>query len=159
MRITLLAVVVVCSVACSDKATPLQEMAEPARGRDRMSNAIPILRVDDLKAAQRYYKEKLGFTVEWEDGEPPDFSAVKRGDAVFFLCEQCQGRGGNWSIVFVPDVDKLFKELTDRGAKIRRRPKNEPWKLREMHVADADGNVIRFASNTRHRDDEPASQD
>ena len=32
-----------------------------------------ILYVDNLAASQRYYRDKLGFKIDWTDGDPPDF--------------------------------------------------------------------------------------
>lgn len=60
------------------------------------------------------------------------------------------GRGAAWSSVFVKDVDKLHEELRAKKATIRMPPKDMPWKLREMHVEDEDGNVIRFGSAIKH---------
>jgi catechol 2,3-dioxygenase-like lactoylglutathione lyase family enzyme len=149
-------VVAVFSFCCfaagcvDDPPPPLSTAADEAlHGRKGFSPAVPIFRVASLRKAQRHYRDVLGFKVLWEDGDPPDFGAVKRGDALFFLCQQCQGRGDAWSMVFVPDVDAYYAELKQRRANIKMRPKDMPWKLRELHVADADGNVIRFASPLR----------
>jgi hypothetical protein len=48
------------------------------------------------------------------------------------------------------DVDRLHEELVERHAIIRMPPTNMAWGLREMHVGDRDGNVIRFASPIEH---------
>jgi len=135
--------------ACGDERSPLLELAERAEGKD-LSAAIPIFSVDSLRASQAYYRDVLGFTVEWEDGDPPDFGAVKRGDAVLFMCQRCQGHPGGWIMMFTPDVDRLHAELKGRGAIISRPPTNMPWRLREMLVQDPDGNTMRFASAIDH---------
>ena len=49
-----------------------------------------------------------------------------------------------WVMLFTRDVDKLHQELRDKGALIRMPPTDMPWGLREMHVSDLDGNVLRF---------------
>lgn len=146
--ITALITVVVAVGCSSEPPSPLAalgaRMAEAQHGKAELSPTIPILRVESLKASQAYFRDRLGFTIEWTDED--DFSGISRGDARFFLCERCQGRGASWSFVFVKDVDALYAELKGRGAKIQRPPQDERWKLREMHVVDVDGNVIRFAS-------------
>ena len=48
-----------------------------------------------------------------------------------------------------PDVDKLYGELVERGALVRAKPENKPWGMREMQVADLDGNVMRIGSPIR----------
>lgn len=124
----------------------LAEEAEAAHKDAEFSQAVPIFNVSDLRASQAYYRDTLGFKVNWEHGDPPDFTSVSRGDAVYFLCEGCQGTPGGWSMVFVRNVDKLHKEYKRKGAKIRLKPRDMPWGLREMHVSDLDGNVIRLAT-------------
>jgi uncharacterized glyoxalase superfamily protein PhnB len=49
-------------------------------------------------------------------------------------------------MIFARDVDQLHAELRERHALIRQPPTNMPWGLREMQVADPDGNVIRFGT-------------
>jgi catechol 2,3-dioxygenase-like lactoylglutathione lyase family enzyme len=105
-----------------------------------------ILYVDDLRASQRYYRDKLGFKIDWTDGDPPDFGSVSRSDMQLFLCQRCQGHPGSWLWVFTPDVDRLHRELVKRGAIIKAPPANKPWRVREMQVADPDGNVLRIGS-------------
>ena len=39
--------------------------------------------------------------------------------------------------------------LVRRGAKVQARPENKPWGVREMQVADPDGNVLRGGSPIR----------
>ena len=69
-----------------------------------------------------------------------DFASVSRGNTQLFLCQRCQGNA----------VDKLYADLRKRGAKIKAEPKNQPWGLREMQVADVDGNVMRIGSPIDH---------
>jgi len=109
-----------------------------------------ILYVHDLRASQRYYHEQLGFKLDWTDGDPADFGAVSRGDTQLFMCERCQGHPGTWVFILTPDVDKLHAELVKRGAKIQSAPADKPWHIREMQVADPDGNVLRIGSPTEH---------
>ena len=154
MRFALLVLVV--AVGCSEKRTERQsplalEAKRCAKGAE-MTCARPILTVDSLKASQAYYRDKLGFKVDWEHGEPPDFGSVSRGDFVLFMCQRCQGNPGAWSMTFMPNVDPYYEELKERGAIVRTPPTDMPWGLREMHVADPDGNVIRFASHGDHDD-------
>jgi catechol 2,3-dioxygenase-like lactoylglutathione lyase family enzyme len=115
-----------------------------------LSHAIPIFNVGDLRESQRYYRDVLGFSVDWEDGDPPEFGAVSRGDAIIFMCQGCQGHPGGWIMVFSRDVDALHQEFVRRGAIVKRPPTDMPWRLREMIVEDPDGNTIRFATHRPH---------
>lgn len=150
MRAFTIAVLVVGLAGCrGERRSPFVEAARAAHGGE-MSHPVPIFNVADLRASQRYYRDALGFRVLWDYGEPPDFGAVGRADATVFMCQRCQGHPGAWIMIFTEDVNKLHDELVKRGAAIKQPPTDMPWNLREMLVADPDGNMIRFAGETEH---------
>jgi catechol 2,3-dioxygenase-like lactoylglutathione lyase family enzyme len=132
------------------RRSPLVEAARLSLHDSEMAHPIPILTVRELRASQGYYRDVLGFKVAWEHGDPPSFGAVTRGDATLFMCQGCQGHPGGWVFIFTRDVDRLYEELRGRNAIIKSPPADMPWGMREMQVADRDGNVIRFASETEH---------
>ena len=150
MRAPLLVVVVAVGlVGCGreEKApAPLAKLAAACAHDSELSCPRPILTVRNLAASTRYYREKLGFKLDWEYGDPPDFASVSRGEGVFFMCQDCQGHPGAWAMLFARDVDRLHDEFRKKGAEIRMAPTDMPWGLREMHVADPDGNILRFGS-------------
>jgi predicted enzyme related to lactoylglutathione lyase len=150
MRIVLLCLALGL-VGCKKHETepPLAQVAK-ACSASEIGCPRPIFTVDNLRASQGYYADVLGFHNDWDDGDPPNFGAVSRGELQLFLCERCQGHPGGWIWVFAKDVDQLYAELTKRGADIRMPPTNMPWHVREMHVADRDGNMIRFGSPIDH---------
>lgn len=152
MRASMLGCVALCSIACSSKPErehPLTAMAKSC-AHDELSCPVPIFNVKDLRASQRYYRDTLGFKVEWDYGDPPDFGAVKRGAMVIFQCENCQSGPGAWAMTFTKDVDQLHREFVEKQALIKMPPTNMPWNLREMQVADPDGNTIRFGAPIEH---------
>jgi catechol 2,3-dioxygenase-like lactoylglutathione lyase family enzyme len=134
------------------KGERLSRLREAARAfhTAELSRPIPIFSVRDLRRSQRYFREVLGFKVDWEDGDPPDFGSVSRADAAIFMCQGCQGNPGAWVMIFSRDVDALYKELAAKKAVVKQPPTDMPWHLREMHVADPDGNVLRFATAIEH---------
>jgi len=151
MRISLLATgcVVVGLLGCArerERKAPLAEAARACAAHAELSCPRPILSVRNLRASQRYFRDALGFKLDWEYGEPPDFASVSRADSVLFLCQGCQGAPGSWTMIFARDVDRLHAELVGRHAVIKMPPTNMPWRMREMQVADPDGNVLRFGT-------------
>jgi len=136
------------------KGEPRGGFAEAARAcHDAdLSCPHPIFNVHDLRASQVYYRDQLGFHVDWEDGAPPTFTAVTRGHTTLFLCQGCQGTPGAWAMMFTKDIDRLHAELRERRAKIRMPPTDMPWRIREMHVSDLDGNVLRLGAPLDHDD-------
>jgi catechol 2,3-dioxygenase-like lactoylglutathione lyase family enzyme len=133
--------------ACKrESRSPLSDAAKACTEDGEVSCPRPIFNVHDLARSTSYYRDALGFKIDWVYGEPPSFGSVSRGHAVFFLCQGCQGVPGAWAMAFTPDVDRLHDELRRRKAIIRMPPTTMPWHVREMHVADPDGNVLRFGT-------------
>lgn len=105
----------------------------------------PVLRVRDVMASRDYYVRVLGFKVDFEYAE---FVSVSRGRCGLFLCQGDQGHPGSWVWIDGHDVDAVYEEYKNSGAKIRHPPTNYPWAL-EMQVEDLDGNVLRLGSEPR----------
>jgi catechol 2,3-dioxygenase-like lactoylglutathione lyase family enzyme len=145
-----LLVVAVVVMGCGKSAPEAKpfELATTCRGGE-LACPRPIFSVKQFAAAQRYYRDKLGFKVDWEYGEPTDFGAVSRGGTQLFVCQGCRPPGNGQLWVATKDVDVLYKELVKRGAIINEAPTDKPWGVREMCIGDPDGNMLRIGSPTR----------
>ena len=117
--------------------------------KTRLECVIPILCVKEIPASIEYYENVLGFEKEWGDDA---FAAVARDGFSIYLCQGDQGCSGTWVWVGVENVDILFEEYKEKGAKIQLEPTNYSWAL-EMRVEDPDGHVLRIGSGPR--EDEP----
>jgi predicted enzyme related to lactoylglutathione lyase len=112
----------------------------------RFEGSQPILRVEDIESAVRFYVDLLGFkNAPWGTA---DFTSVNRDRAGIYLCRQDQGQGHAWIWIGVEDVERLYEQYKARGVKIRLPPTNYPWAL-EMHIEDPDGNVLRIGSEPK----------
>jgi len=111
---------------------------------NEFGRAIPVLRVESVRAAVDYYMGVLGFRLEWS--HEGSFASVSRNKCNIFLCEGDQGHPGTWVWIGVNDAAALDAEFREKGAKIRHPPTNYPWAY-EMQVEDLDGNVLRFGSD------------
>ncbi|MEQ1472513.1 MAG: glyoxalase superfamily protein [Candidatus Acidiferrum sp.] len=110
-----------------------------------IEGVTPILRVQNIAVSADYYVRVLGFKINWKT---PGFISVSRGRCGIFLCEGDQGHFGSWVWIGVSDADALLEEFQSSGAKIRHLPTNYDWAY-EMQVEDLDGNVLRFASDSK----------
>ena len=118
-------------------------MTNAALPRVRFEGSQPILRVENMETALRFYVDLLGFeNAAWGTRE---FTGVSRDAALIYLCEGKQGRGGAWVWVGVEDAQQLHQEYKARGVPILMPPTSFPWAL-EMQVEDPDGNVLRLGS-------------
>lgn len=115
--------------------------------------AIPILFVRDVGKAAAFYRDVLGFAVDFLHGAPPFYGAVSRGDARLHL--RHVGRPNFPALaateealilatIEVDDVEALFAEFGGRGADLPQPPVAHDWGGTDFHVRDPDGNVIAF---------------
>lgn len=117
----------------------------------------PVLMVQEVPAAIRFY-EGLGFVVAFRDKPvDPKYVAVVRDAVELHL--QWHG-AGQWSgshdrpnyRILVREVDALYADLVATGAVTRHPsgdspwlgPADTPWKTREFHLHDPDGNGLQF---------------
>jgi len=118
----------------------------------KFEGVTPILRVQDAARSADYYVQKLGFKIDFQT---PDFVSVSRDRCCIFLCEGDQGNPGSWVWVGVGDVDALFEEFRQAGARVRNPPTNYAWTC-EMQVEDPDGNILRLGSEPKS--DQPVGE-
>lgn len=120
-----------------------------------LTSVVPILFVRDVPASAAYFKEKLGFAIDFLYGEPPFYGAVSRGAICLHL--RCV-RAPNFAelaareeslilaTIEVSDVRALFAEVKSRGAEIAQEPTQQPWGGTDFQIRDPDGNVISFVT-------------
>lgn len=112
-----------------------------------MSGSATVMTVADIPASTAYYRDKLGFDVTFEYGNPSFYVCLCSGDVDLHLVAASEGKRlpGNGAVcIFVDDVDALHAELVQRGAKVLKAPKDYDYGMREFDVADLDGNKIFF---------------
>ena len=121
----------------------------------KVESIIPILYVKNFAASIDYYVNVLGFTKDWDWGDPPAFGSVSRDDFSIMLSEGWGGHPGTWIWIGVEDAEAFYDEYKASGATIRETPTNYPWAY-ELRVEDLDGHVLRIASAPKA--DEPDSE-
>ena len=105
----------------------------------------PTLPVTDIERALQFYRDLLGFEVQFTNGEPVSFAVVKQGGAELHLEVQPGKTGSLHAHLMVDDLDLVYERLQHAGAAIRQPPKVQPWGLRDIVVADPDGNTFEIA--------------
>lgn len=124
--------------------------------------AVPEIPVADLAAAASYYRDCMGFTVDWLDVDL-GLGGISRNDCRLFLAGP-QFRAGRDNVAPVvtwlnmsstADVDALHRGWQAAGAIVLSPPESKPWGLHEFTAADRDGNLFRvfhdFATPERER--------
>ncbi|MFG3518858.1 glyoxalase superfamily protein [Nocardia nova] len=111
---------------------------------------IPVLRIYDVGLAYEFYRDFLGFTVDWEHrfgANFPLYAQVSRAAARLHLSEH-HGDGTPGSVVWiaVDDIDAWQSELAAAEYRFAKpgRPDDGPGG-RGFAVTDPFGNILRFA--------------
>ena len=119
-----------------------------------LKQAIPNVFVKNFEAALAYYTGPLGFRPLFVYGEIPFYAHIARDEAVLAIrhvakpvIDHTAGEALLSAFIEVSDVDALHRDLQMAGARIWQAPRDEPWAMRSLIVADPDDNLICFASN------------
>ena len=113
--------------------------------------AVPEIPVNDVNQAAAYYKERLGFHVDFDDPHGGGIGGVSKGHCRLFLTNaEFRAAHANRGPIVIwlnlnnkTEVDDLHATWSRGGAKIVSPPESKPWKLHEFTAADLDGNLIR----------------
>ena len=113
-----------------------------------------VLAVKDLKIEADYYKDKLGFDLDftapgWEFLSFGDFK-VMLGECADEMTAEATGNHSWYAHVIVENVDEVYEELIERGAQILSRIEDKPWGIREFSVVTPDGHRIGFGQTMDH---------
>ena len=120
-----------------------------------LKSAIPILFVRDVTASAAFYRDKLGFAVDFLYGDTPFYGSVSRGKACLhlrFVHEPnfaelaAQEASLILATIEVSDVQALFEEFRGRGVEFAQTPTRQDWGGTDFHVRDPDGNTISFVT-------------
>jgi catechol 2,3-dioxygenase-like lactoylglutathione lyase family enzyme len=117
--------------------------------------AVPILFVRDVQASAAFFRDRLGFGIDFLYGEPPFYGSVSRGEACLHL--RCVHEPNFAEIaarevslilatIEVSDVRALFEEFSGRGVEFAQTPTKQDWGGTDFHVRDPDGNTISFVT-------------
>ena len=117
--------------------------------------SAPHFLVRDIKAAGRYYEEKLGFKIPGYWGDPPVFAMPQRDNFIVMLnqVDRLSPRPGSeeetWDAYFwCTGVDDLYAEFRGAGADLIHGPEDQhAYGMREIGVRDLDGYFLVFAED------------
>jgi catechol 2,3-dioxygenase-like lactoylglutathione lyase family enzyme len=116
---------------------------------------LPVLFVSNVKASSDYFRDQLGFEVDFLHGHPAFYGSVSRGGArlhLRFVHEPVITPGARKredgllsAVVEVDNIKSLFAEYKAAGVDFVHPLRKEPWGASEFIVRDPDGNCICFA--------------
>lgn len=132
----------------------------PEAASVNFKTTIPILRIFDVAKAYEFYRDFLGFDVDWEHrfgAGMPLYAQVSRAGLKLHLSEH-HGDASPGSTVFIwmRGIAELHKELSGKAYRYNRPGlEDAPWDAKVLEVSDPFGNRLRF-SEPHRADDERA---
>jgi uncharacterized glyoxalase superfamily protein PhnB len=120
-----------------------------------LKKVIPILFVRDVKACANFFREKLGFEIDFLHGLPPFYGAVSRDRVClhlrlvrspFFAQAAAEEKSLILASIEVANVQPLFEEFKARGVEFPQKLKKQAWGGTDFQVRDPDGNVVSFVT-------------
>ena len=119
----------------------------------KVSKAQHVLAVNDLNASDKYFIEKLGFTLNSRIG---GWSFLSLGD-FHLMVGDCRGEmlakdtnnHAYFAYVNCEGIDELFNEYKERGVEFTQTIADKPWGLREFGVVTPEGHRIMFGQEIK----------
>jgi uncharacterized glyoxalase superfamily protein PhnB len=122
------------------------------RGRAQLADVIPVLPARDVAEAVRFYVDRLGFELVFQDSdERPQYAGIRRGAVELHLQFQFEkdfaaGSAGQCMLRLVVDnPDLLFEEYKDKGVfHDGTQLQDTSWGTREFAFWDLNHNGLTF---------------
>jgi uncharacterized glyoxalase superfamily protein PhnB len=109
----------------------------------KVLSAAPVLRVADISAAVKFYRDVLRFTVEFEYD---DYVILELDHTQLHLATPGAGKpaGGGTVYVYCEEIDEYFGSIRARGAQPAYEPCAQFYMMRDFMINDPDGNQLTF---------------
>ena len=114
----------------------------------RVVHTRHVLAVKDLAVEAAHYIDKLGFERDstapgWEFLSFGTFKAML-GECADEMTAEATGNHSWFAHALIENVDDVYQEFIDRGAKILSPIADKPWGIRDFTVVTPDGHRIVF---------------
>ncbi|RZU10965.1 putative glyoxalase superfamily protein PhnB [Kribbella rubisoli] len=115
--------------------------------------ARPVLFVRDVQAAAEFYRDRLGFGVDFLHGHPPFYGSVSRDDATLhlrfvhepvFAADTALEEGLIMAFIEARNVKELYAEYLAAGVELAQKLTKQAWGGTDFIVRDPDGNTVAF---------------
>jgi predicted enzyme related to lactoylglutathione lyase len=118
----------------------------------RLTGIAPQFLVDDLDRAIAYYRDKLGFDLDFTY-ESFYASVTRDGFAIHLKCApklagERERRKQNEHLdayISVSGIRDLYSEMEKRGARVMQPLEQKPWSCLDFYLEDPDGNILCFS--------------
>lgn len=117
----------------------------------KISSTMFVIAVNDLMVSAAYYQNVLGFTVR-EIGD--DGWRIFQKDSCEIMAGHCAdatparelGDHSYFAYVRMDEIDDYYAQVAANGARILKKPRSEPWGMREFALQTPDGHRMMFGA-------------
>lgn len=114
----------------------------------QFSHASTIFPSSDIQQSIAFYTQKLGFTLNFEWGDPVSYAVLKKEEVGLHLSLSDPGAShqasGNRLYIFVYDVETLYTEFKARGVEILEPLTKHEYGMKDFSIHDPDKNLLIF---------------
>lgn len=121
----------------------------------KITRIVPQFLVDDLDRAVAYYRDRLGFTLDFTYDSfyasvSRDGFAIHLKESPKLAAERAFRKENEHLDVYiaVSGIRDLFSELQRRGAAVIKPLEERPWNCLDFYVEDSEGYVLCFSELT-----------
>lgn len=123
----------------------------------RAFRAQPVLMAHDVGETAVFYRDKLGFRIDFLFGDPPNHAGVSLGNwtgrGVFMQISSVPPEReltvSSYIYIFVDArIDALYEKIKANGVEIVNEPQTHPWGMREFAIKDLNGHLLVFGTNS-----------
>ena len=119
----------------------------------RLRGVSPVVPVRDVAATADFYRRHLGFETAFMTPDATYAVVARDGQSIHLTAaddpEALRATARNISFyVEVEDVDGLWSAVAASAPPTKTRPpEDKPWGVREFHILDPDGCLLRFGQD------------
>jgi predicted lactoylglutathione lyase len=118
-----------------------------------VENIIPVFPVRDLEAAKTFYRDCLGFTLDWDSGA---VCSLSRDGHCLML--SVKGGVGRPALAWMGlETDALMRLAIEKGLEIEQEPRNESFAY-HMKIKDIDGNILWLGTERKGSEQDGGGQ-
>ena len=119
----------------------------------RLTRAVPIIFVASVQASAEFFRDTLGFSIDFLHGRPPFYGSLSRDGACVhlkfvhepvFAIGRYDREGFIMAFIEVENVKALYATYVTAGVTFEQKLKKQAWGGRDFIVRDPDGNAICF---------------
>src|SRR5688572_23578873 len=118
----------------------------------KFKDSVPVVATSDVRSTVDYYSSVLGFREHFVFGEPPVYAGVERDGVLLYVAHDPKMAAvlkisdlHPDIFLWVQDVDAVFAEHRQRGAKIIEGVADRPWDARQYVLEDPNGYRLKIA--------------